>query len=163
MSTKPKKKSFSDGSCKDIMDIWLDKGRGNPDRNVDVQTTWCWRTCGFAWWQKKKSVLSLDKQRGNETRQQLGYLCWCDVIGARHRPEFEAAEWFWVRPHVFSVRHLVSKKYKSYSGWSWTFQINRMTLNDCKGHLFGIWYLLLYSYDGNNLPIREDDQLHHSQ
>ena len=28
----------------------LEKGRGNPNRNVIVQTACCWRTCGFAWW-----------------------------------------------------------------------------------------------------------------
>ena len=30
---------------------WLDKGWGNPDRNVVAQTILCcWWMCGFAWW-----------------------------------------------------------------------------------------------------------------
>ena len=31
------------------MAIWLDKGWGNPDRNVVAQTICCWWMCGFAW------------------------------------------------------------------------------------------------------------------
>ena len=33
-----------------LLAIWLDKGWGNPDRNVVAKTTCCWWTCGFAWW-----------------------------------------------------------------------------------------------------------------
>ena len=33
-----------------LLAIWLDKGWGNPDRNVVAQTICCWWTCGFAWW-----------------------------------------------------------------------------------------------------------------
>ena len=32
------------------MAISLDKGWGNPDRNVVAQTICCWWMCGFAWW-----------------------------------------------------------------------------------------------------------------
>ena len=30
--------------------FWLDKGWGNPGRNVIAQKISCWWTCGFAWW-----------------------------------------------------------------------------------------------------------------
>ena len=29
---------------------YCDKGWRKRDRNVAVQTIWCWSTCGFAWW-----------------------------------------------------------------------------------------------------------------
>ena len=32
------------------MAIWVDKGWGNPYRNVVAQTICCWWTCGLAWW-----------------------------------------------------------------------------------------------------------------
>ena len=36
--------------CPSLYYFWLDKGWGNPDRNVVAQTICCWWTCGFAWW-----------------------------------------------------------------------------------------------------------------
>ena len=40
--------------------VWLDKGWGNPDRNVLAKTTCCWWTCGFAWWKDKPFAISPD-------------------------------------------------------------------------------------------------------
>ena len=49
------------------------------------------------------------------------------VAGAR-RQEFEAAEWSWIRPNIIGLR--MAGRIRTDSGWSWTFQIARLTLHE---------------------------------
>ena len=69
--------------------IWLDKGWGNPDRNVVAKTICCWWTCGFAWclhiigWRKIFTfcicmfLLTIFKGRQPQVCFLLGSGPWC--------------------------------------------------------------------------------------
>ena len=50
VSPGSKESSYILVGFRSLLAIWLDKGWGNPDRNVIAQIMCCWWTCGFAWW-----------------------------------------------------------------------------------------------------------------
>ena len=65
--------------------IWLDKGWGNPNRNVVARTICCWRMCGFAWWLFQQIRLRNDNDKtrfGTDWFYSISYL----TISCRLRP-----------------------------------------------------------------------------